>query len=110
MPDKTTYESEMNTPAHRPGMEGVVNRGGKNLATHGTGVQDDPKDASGNREGARRTVAPPTQSAFGPRSASDPAPKAPAPAPAPAPSSDGSGIGGRMREQKIMDTVDDAAK
>lgn len=98
MPDKTTYQSEMSTPSHRPGMEKVVNRA------------DDPKDASGNRQGGRRTVAPPTQSAFGPASASDPAPKAATAAPAPRPSDDASGIGGRMREQKIMDTVDDAAK
>lgn len=34
-------------------------------------------DPDGNQTGARRTVAPPTQSAFGPASASAPAPVAP---------------------------------
>jgi hypothetical protein len=94
-----TYESEMNQPVHKPGMESVVNRGA---------AADDPKDSSGNRSGPRRAVSPPTRSAFGADSASDPAPKAPPQAPAPTP--DASGIGGRMREQQIMDTVDAAQK
>lgn len=63
MPQETTYHDEINQPAHRPGMESVVNRG-------------DARDASGNREGARRTVSAPTRSAFGADSASDPAPRA----------------------------------
>jgi hypothetical protein len=92
-----TYESEMNQPVHRPGMEKVVNRG------------DDARDQSGNREGARRAVAPPTRSAFGADSASDPAPKA-APAVAAPPPAPVSGVGGRMREQAITDIVDDASK
>lgn len=92
-PDDTTYESEMNQPVHRPGMEGVVNRG------------TDARDQSGNREGPRRTVSPPTRSAFGADSASDPAPKAPPKAAPASPSPDGSGIGGRQREQAIMDEV-----
>ena len=93
----TTYSDEINQPAHRPGMQGVVNRGSST---------DDARDASGNRTGDRPTVSAPTRSAFGPDSASDPPPKAaPAPAAAP-PAPDASGIGGRQREQTIMDTVD----
>jgi len=96
MADETTYEDEMNQSVHRPGMESVVNRG-------------DARDASGNREGARRTVSPPTRSAFGADSESDPPPKETPKAAAPAPDSLGTGIGGRQREQKIMDYVDKAA-
>lgn len=93
----TTYDQEINQTAHRPGMEGVVNRASST---------DDARDSSGNRTAARPTVSPPTRSAFGPDSASDPAPKA-APTPAAAPAApDGSGTGGRQREQAIMDTVD----
>ena len=107
MPNPTTYQSEMATPAHKPGMEGVVNRGPQ----HAVPSEGDARDSSGNRQGARRTVSAPTQSAFGPASASDPAPPPAPPAAKPAPSqtTDASGIGGRMREQKIMDTVDKAA-
>lgn len=46
MADETTYESEMNTPAHRPGMEGVVNRGGT--------PAPDARDSDGNRTAAGR--------------------------------------------------------
>ena len=42
MADETTYESEMSQAVHRPGMEGVVNRG---------------VDQDGNRTGDRPTVA-----------------------------------------------------
>lgn len=100
MADKTTYEGEMNQPKHRPGMESVVNRGA-----------DDPRDQSGNRLGSRRTASPPTRSAFGADSASDPAPKAPPQAAAtpPAPASPGSGIGGRQRTQAIEDEADKAS-
>lgn len=96
MADKTTYESEMNQSAHRPGMEGVVNRG-------------DARDSSGNREGERRAVSAPTRSAFGADSASDPAPKA-APAPAAAPKTDPLSIVGATRDTQYSKIVDDATK
>jgi hypothetical protein len=97
MPDKTTYETEMSQPVHKPGMEKIVNR-----------AADDPKDASGNRVGARRTTAPPTRSAFGPDSASDPAPKG-APPPA-APDVQPLSIVGATRTAQNMQTADDASK
>lgn len=97
MADETTYESEMNQTAHRPGMESVVNRGA------------DARDQSGTREGARRTVAPPTQSAFGAASASDPAPAPAAKPAATAPDSLGTDIRGKAREQKMNDIIDKAA-
>lgn len=88
MPDPT-YESEESQPAHRPGMEKIVNRT--------------------NPDGTKQ-VSPPTESAFGPASKSDPAPvKAPPPA-APTPAaadSPGSGAGGRVRTQKILSQADD---
>lgn len=95
MPKETTYADEINQTAHRPGMEHVVNRG------------DDARDQSGTREGVRRQVSPPTRSAFGADSASDPAPKEEAAAAPPAPEVM-SGIGGRQREAKIMDEVEKA--
>jgi hypothetical protein len=111
MADATTYQGEIGQAVHRPGMEGVVNRGGKNLMTHSTGVfaiTDDPRDQSGNRQGPRRTVSPPTRSAFGPDSASDPAPKEDTPA---APSSpDPLSIRGNVRTAQNLQTADDASK
>jgi hypothetical protein len=104
MSDTTDYAKEMSTPAHKPGMQNVVNRGPQ----HAVPSEGDARDSDGNRQGPRRTVSPPTQSAFGPASASDPAPAAAAKA-APSQSTSVSGIGGRMREQQIMDTVDKAA-
>jgi hypothetical protein len=99
----TTYNDEINQPAHRPGMEKVVNRQ----------MADDPRDASGNRTGDRPTVSAPTRSAFGPDSASAPAPKA-APPPAVDPSSTSTSnavnaIEGKQREGQITDYVDKAA-
>lgn len=103
MPDPT-YQSEMSQPVHQPGMEGPVNRGPQ----HAVASEGDERDSSGNREGARRTVSAPTQSAFGPVSKSDPPPKStPAPAAAaPAEDSPGAGIGGKIRTQKILSQVD----
>jgi hypothetical protein len=92
MADETTYESEINQPAHRPGMESVVNRG---------------VDADGNRTGDRPTVAAGKIDPFS--VAGDPAPKTPAKTPPSSPSADGSGSGGRQREQVIMDNVDKAS-
>jgi hypothetical protein len=86
-PSETTYHSEINQPAHRPGMESVVNRGG------------DARDQSGNREGPRRTVGAGTQSAFGPASASDPAPKA-------APAAPESSSGPAEPDDMVMKIVD----
>jgi hypothetical protein len=97
MPKETTYESEMNQPSHRPGMESVVNRG------------DDARDSSGTREGARRQVSPPTRSAFGADSASDPAPREAAAAPPAADDSPGAGTGGRQRTEKILGQADSAS-
>jgi hypothetical protein len=97
----TTYSDEINQPVHRPGMEKVVNRQ----------MADDPRDASGNRTGDRPTVSAPTRSAFGPDSASAPAPKAAPPASAPASTSQSpvNAIDGKQREQQITDYVDKAA-
>lgn len=96
-PPSTTYDQEINQPAHRPGMQGVVNRAST----------DDPRDASGNRTGDRPTASPPTRSAFGPDSASSPAPKAAAPAPAATPDeSPVNAIDGKLREDQIMTAVD----
>lgn len=97
MADEPTYQSEMSQPSHRPGMESVVNRG-----------SDDPRDSSGNREGGRRSVAPPKRSAFGADSASDPAPAAPSKPPATTADSSIAGSGGREREAHIMSEVDKA--
>lgn len=95
----TSYDQEINQPAHRPGMEKVVNR------QH---AADDPRDSSGTRTGNRPTVSAPTRSAFGPDSASDPAPNSPAPAQAPAASAVNA-IDGGLREQQINEVVDKAA-
>lgn len=105
MPDKTTYQSEMNTPAHKPGMEGVVNRGPQ----HAVASEGDTRDASGNREGARRTPSAPTQSAFGPVSNSDPAP-APAKTAPPAPDHEPLSIVGSTRDAQYSKIADDASK
>jgi hypothetical protein len=100
-----TYESEINQPAHRPGMEGAVSRGPQ----HAVPSEGDPRDSSGNRQGGRRTVSPPTRSAFGADSASDPAPHNPA-----ASGSSGTpdelpvGSGGRAREAAIDEVVSKA--
>lgn len=94
MSDKVTYESEMNQPSHRPGMERVVNRA------------DDARDQSGNRQGARRQVSPPTRSAFD--SASDPAPKEAAPAAGP--EKDKLDIRGDVRTAQNLQAADDISK
>lgn len=91
MADETTYDSELNQPAHRPGMEGVVNRGA------------DARDTSGNRvAGERPTVGAGHVDPFS--VAGDPAPKG-TPKTPPTPSTDGSGLGGRERENTIMEQV-----
>jgi hypothetical protein len=122
------YDDDINQSAARPGMEGPANRGGmfKETMTHvskdaKTGVETrtdvdlhpvahDARDQDGTRQGPRRAVSPPTRSAFGPDSASAPAPPKAPPAPsAPAaPSSPGSGKGGRQRTQAIEDEADKA--
>jgi len=104
MADETTYESEMNQPVHRPGMESVVNRGAKSAAQ--VAAQADPRDSSGNRTADDRPVA--KAGKIDPFSVSgDPAPKA-APKPAATPPDPATGIGGRDREATIMGQVDDA--
>jgi hypothetical protein len=110
MADETTYESEINQPAHRPGMESVVNRG----PAQKMGVQNKPmpimqaRDQSGNEtQDDRPKVAPGRTDPFS--VAGDPAPKTPAKTPPSSPSADGSGSGGREREQVIMDNVDKAS-
>lgn len=80
---------------------------------------DDPTDASGNREGDRRVASPPTRSAFGAASQSDPPPNASTPAPvsqgndASNPTSDLSVLGAAQRVQarkaQINQAVDDAS-
>lgn len=93
MADETTYDSEMNQPSHRPGMESVVNRG-------------DARDSSGNRTSdTRPTVAAGKVDPFSIKD--DPAPTPPAKTP-PAAADDGSGTGGRQREQVISGQVDKA--
>lgn len=95
MPDPT-YASEMSQPVHRPGMESVVNR-----AQPAADAGDEP----------RHTVSPPTQSAFGAASRSDPAPAAPPKAPSSATAADddspGAGALGRQRERNILKNADD---
>lgn len=78
-PSSTSYDAEINQPAHRPGMEKTVNRV---VAT------DDPRDQAGSRTAGRPQVSPPTRSAFGADSSSAPAPKAPPAAAAPAAGAD----------------------
>lgn len=100
MADETTYDSEMNQPAHRPGMEGVVNRA-------------DARDQSGSRTGERPTVGAGKVDPFSVQG--NGAPKGTAP-PGDAPAAAGgepasglkSGIGGRQREAAIMDATDKA--
>jgi hypothetical protein len=103
------YDDDINQSAARPGMEGPANRGGLSASvtevSSKTG-ENDMRDQSGNRSGPRRTVSPPTRSAFGPDSASDPAPPKTPPPAAAAPSSPGSGRGGRQRTQAIEDAAD----
>lgn len=94
MADKTTYESEMRQPSHRPGQEGAVNRG--------------PQHAVPSEGDARHHVAPPTRSAFGADSVSDPPPKSAPPATAAPAESGDFGIGGRQREHAIMEATDKA--
>ena len=54
MPDHT-YDSLMNTPAHRPGAEGVVNRRGDASKAAAQLLQrQDPRDQSGNRMAGNR--------------------------------------------------------
>lgn len=102
--ESTTYEDEMSQPVHRPGMEGVVNRG------------VDARDSSGNRTSADRPTVGPADSATR-KAALDaalsgkPAPLQKAPsdeadeqAPA-SPGDSASGVGGRTREQTVMDQV-----
>jgi hypothetical protein len=118
MPDKssTSYADEINQPIHKPGMAGTVNRGAMASGSGTMGDSDpgaaghDLRDANGTRLGERRTASPPTQSAFGPASASDPAPAAPA-SPPKAPDPDSAvGVGGKARETNVMGQVDAAVK
>jgi hypothetical protein len=94
-----SYDDLINQPAHRPGMDKVVNR------QH---AADDPRDQSGNRTGDRATPSPPTRSAFGQDSDSDPAPKSPPPA-AGAEESPVNAVAGGEREAQITDYVDKAS-
>lgn len=106
MPDQsTTYQKEMATPAHKPGMEAVVNRGPQ----HAVASEGDTRDSSGNRTGERKTVSPPTQSAFGPSSASDPAPAPPPAQKPPASNHEPLSVIGKVRDQQVSDIVDKAA-
>lgn len=89
MADETTYDSEINQPNHRPGMESVVSRG-------------DARDQSGSRTGERPTVGAGHTDPFSVKG--DPSPKAIA-KPATATDSDPSGVGGREREATIMSQV-----
>jgi hypothetical protein len=98
-PNQTSYAEEMNQPAHRPGMENVVNRQ----------QADDPRDSSGNRTGDRPTVSAPTRSAFGADSASDPAPKSPPGASSSSSDSPVNAVEGHEREQQISSYVDKTA-
>jgi hypothetical protein len=95
----TSHADLASTPVHRPGMEGVVNRGA------------DARDSDGNRTSSERPQASPgTQSAFGAASASAPAPKAaPAAAPVSAPP-EVNAVEGHEREAQITDYVDKAAQ
>lgn len=103
MADQHTYDSEMSQPSHRPGMEGAVNRA--TAGAGGTSVGQGPRKVAAALDDGRNVASPPTRSAFGADSRSDPAPKAqPTPA-APQAAADSSGVGGRMREQHIMDEV-----
>lgn len=119
MPDKssTSYSDEINQPIHKPGMATTVNRGAmaQGSGTMGNSAPGasghDIRDANGTRVGERRTASPPTQSAFGPASASDPAPAAPSAPSAPKPDPDNAaGAGGKAREATVMGQVDNAVK
>ena len=107
MADETTYESEINQPSHRPGMEGVVNRGGT--------PAPDARDSSGNRISAERpTVHAGSTDPFsikgdGPPKGTGTSYHAPAAAGTDPQSNQGiSGIGGRTREAQIQDATDKA--
>lgn len=91
-------------PLHKPGMEGVVNRGPQ----HAVPSEGDSRDSSGNRTGARRTVSAPTQSAFGPASASDPPPAPDTPPKTASP--DPLSIVGKTRDAQYDKIVTDATK
>ncbi len=93
MADKVTYDSEMNQAAHRPGQEGAVNRG--------------PQHAVPSEGDDRHHVSPPTRSAFGADSASDPAPKS-APRPAPATNTAEPSMGNKAGYDPIQSAVDKA--
>lgn len=98
-----TYDSEMGQPVHRPGMERAVNRG------NAESPPADPRDQSGNRMGARRQVGeadPATREHMIDEADEGSTPPPAAKAAPPAPDTEaGSGIGGREREDAIMDTV-----
>lgn len=103
MPDKVTYDSEINQSAHRPGMESVVNRGAPPTTPS---ARADARDQSGNRTSeARPTVAAGHIDPFSVKG--DAAPATPAKTPMAAPD-DGSGAGGRQREAAIMNEVQKA--
>lgn len=94
-----TYEDHESQPGHRPGMESVVNRGA------------DARDSSGSRVGARRMPGEADEATrhqmLAGAEKSEPAPKGTAPTPSPA-DTDASGVGGRQREQTVMDQVQNA--
>lgn len=102
--ESTTYESEMSQPVHRPGMEGVVNRGLDARDTSGNRTSED-RPKVGPADSATRKAA--LDSALGEKS--PPLQKAPSDeSDAQAPASPGdstSGVGGRTREQTVMDQV-----
>ena len=116
MADETTYESEMNQPAHRPGMESVVNRGPavKMQSRNAPEPIMQSRDKNGNETQAERpTVAPGRIDPFSIKD--DPAPKrTPAPANSAPAGTDQqtnqgiSGIGGRTRESQVMNATDKA--
>lgn len=115
----TDYASEMATPGHKPGMQGVSD------TTSGAAKppSTDPRDQNGNRIGPRRTAGPAdsaTQKKFlnealsgsGGTAGSQSAPTAPsANVTKAAPSQpEFVGSGGLARERTIMGEVDQAAK
>ena len=97
MPDHT-YDSLMNTPAHRPGAEGVVNRrpGDVSKAAAQLLQTQDPRDQSGNRMASNRPQpgeadAQTRHKALQIMERAEPAPSSPSAAPAPsAPAGGGS--------------------
>ena len=130
------YDDDINQSAARPGMESVANRGAvsggagagnmlKETMTRvsrdtKTGVETrtpvdphpvahDARDQDGTRQGPRRQVSPPTRSAFGSDSDSDPAPKAAPAAPVSTPPGPVH-ISGKIRTAQNLDAADDESK